>query len=95
MSRKVFDAIMAGIEAAVARAKAAGRVGETPPIKRPRRARRRPTDGYSRSEVTKLGASFPTVAASAISAASAFRSSRSSAKPASVASARSLPGTAR
>ena len=60
MSRKVFDTIVAGIEAALARAKAAGRLGKASPVKAPRRARRRPPDGYSRSEVTNLGASFPT-----------------------------------
>ena len=54
MSKTVFDAIVARIEQAVARAKEAGRRGRAT-----RRARHRP-DSYSRPEVLALGDAFPT-----------------------------------
>jgi hypothetical protein len=54
MSKNVFDAIVADIEAAVARAKRAGRRGSAK-----RHALRR-ADSYSRAEVLVLGKAFPT-----------------------------------
>jgi hypothetical protein len=54
MSKKILDAIVAGMEEAVARAKRAARHGQEA-----RRARRR-AGSYSRSEVLALGDAFPT-----------------------------------
>ena len=66
MSKKIVDAIVAGIKESVARAKGAERRGRAL-----RRALRR-ADSYSRAEVLVLGKAFPRAASSATNAAFAF-----------------------
>jgi hypothetical protein len=56
MSKKVFDAIVAGIEAAVARARGVRRRDKAGAAAVPRRGQ---PDAYSRSEVLALGNEFP------------------------------------